>query len=102
MNISKLNYYVDILLAVLFIVVAITGFVLYLVIPSGVRQGRYQEFIGITKVTWTLIHNRSAILLTLLTGLHFVLHKRWMCCMTRNLFKREGDRKNTECEMINV
>jgi cytochrome b subunit of formate dehydrogenase len=102
MNRSKLNYYVDIALTVLFIIVAITGFVLYLGIPSGVRQGRYQEFIGITKATWTLIHNRSSILLTLFTALHFVLHKKWMCCMTRNLFKREEDQENTECGIINI
>ncbi|TQD26260.1 DUF4405 domain-containing protein [Methanolobus vulcani] len=102
MNRSKLNYYIDILLTVLFIVVAITGFVLYLAIPTGVRQGRYQEFLGITKTTWTLIHNRLSILLTLFTGLHFVLHKKWMSCMTRNLFKSEGKQESTECDIINT
>nr|WP_321498900.1 DUF4405 domain-containing protein [uncultured Methanolobus sp.] len=102
MNRTKMNYYIDIILTILFIVVAITGFVLYLAIPTGVRQGRYQEFIGITKATWTLAHNKSAILLTLLTGLHFVLHQRWMCCMTRNLFKKDGEQENTECELINI
>ncbi|ETA67123.1 MAG: hypothetical protein PWQ51_2036 [Methanolobus sp.] len=102
MNRPKMNYYIDILLTVLFIIVAITGFVLYLAIPSGVQRGRYQEFIGITKATWTLVHNKSAILLTLLTGFHFVLHKRWMCCMTKNLFKNDEDKENTECELINI
>jgi cytochrome b subunit of formate dehydrogenase len=101
MNRSKMNYYIDITLTILFIVVAITGFVLYLVIPSGVRQGRYQEFIGITKATWTIIHNKSAILLTLFTGFHFVLHKKWMCCMTKNIFRKE-DQGNIECEIINI
>jgi cytochrome b subunit of formate dehydrogenase len=99
MNRSELNYYVDILLTILFIIVAITGFVLYLAIPDGVQRGRYQEFIGITKATWTLIHNKSSILFTLFTALHFILHKNWMCCMTGNLFKRKGEQKTIECEI---
>ncbi|MBP1908794.1 DUF4405 domain-containing protein [Methanolobus bombayensis] len=98
MNKSEVNYYTDIVLTILFIAVAITGFILYLAIPSGVQRGRYQEFIGITKATWTLIHNRTSILLTLFTGLHLLLHKKWIFCMTKNMFKK-SEQKDAECEL---
>jgi hypothetical protein len=58
MNRMKLNYSVDVILTVLFLIIAVTGFVMLFVIPSGVPRGRYQEYLGITKATWTLIHNR--------------------------------------------
>ncbi|MEZ5336158.1 MAG: DUF4405 domain-containing protein [Methanolobus sp.] len=96
MNRMKLNYSIDLILTILFIVVAVTGFVLYLVIPSGVQHGRYQEFLGITKSTWTLIHNRSAILMTLFTGIHLILHKKWICCVTKSIITSKED---TECSI---
>ncbi|WP_340818798.1 DUF4405 domain-containing protein [Methanolobus sp. WCC4] len=96
MNRMKLNYYIDLVLTVLFLIVAITGFVMYLVIPSGVPKGRYQEYLGITKATWTLIHNRSAILMTLFAGIHLALHRKWICCTTKNIVGKE---KDDECDL---
>ncbi|WP_292467727.1 DUF4405 domain-containing protein [Methanolobus sp.] len=88
MNRTKVSYSVDVILTILFLVVAVTGFVMFLVIPSGVPKGQYQEYLGITKATWTLIHNRSAIIMTLFMGLHLVLHRKWMCYAKRNIFKK--------------
>lgn len=64
---------------------------MFFLIPSGVPRGRYQEYLGITKATWTLIHNRSAIMMTVFIGIHFVLHKRWICCTTRNILKKQDN-----------
>jgi hypothetical protein len=58
MNRTKVSYSVDVILNILFLVVAVTGFVMFLVIPSGVPKGQYQEYLGITKATWTLIHKQ--------------------------------------------
>ncbi|WP_342305677.1 DUF4405 domain-containing protein [Methanolobus sp. ZRKC5] len=95
MNRIKLNYCVDAMLTILFLAVAVTGFVMYLVIPPGVPKGRYQEYLGLTKATWTLIHNRSAILMTSFTGVHLVLHQKWICCTTKNILKNEE--KDSKC-----
>ncbi len=96
MNRTNLNYVVDVILTVLFLAVAITGFVMLLALPSGVPQGRYQEFIGITKATWAQMHNVSSILMTVLMVVHIALHKRWIYCTTRNIFKKED--KNCEID----
>jgi hypothetical protein len=93
MNRMKLNYSIDAILTILFLLVAVTGFVMYLVIPSGVPKGRYQEYMGMTKATWTLIHNRSAIMMTFFSGIHLILHQKWICCATKNIFKKEEENK---------
>lgn len=92
MNRMKLNYSVDVILTLLFLIVAVTGFVMLFVIPSGVPRGRYQEYMGITKATWTLFHNRSAIMMTFFAAIHLVLHKRWIICATKNIFKKQENK----------
>ncbi|OPY22719.1 MAG: hypothetical protein A4E23_00688 [Methanomethylovorans sp. PtaU1.Bin073] len=91
MNRMKLNYSVDVILTVLFLIIAVTGFVMLFVIPSGVPRGRYQEYLGITKATWTLIHNRSAIMMTVFTGIHLALHKGWIYCATKSIFNKHDN-----------
>ncbi|WP_406659617.1 DUF4405 domain-containing protein [Methanolobus sp. ZRKC3] len=92
MNRAKLNYLLDLLLTMLFIIVAFTGFFMYVAIPGGVPRGRYQEYMGISKATWTLIHNRSSIMFTIGIALHVILHKRWISCITATLLnKRENE-----------
>ncbi len=84
----------DLILFLLFIIVAFTGFFMYLVIPEGIPQGRYQVYMGLTKATWTIIHNRSSILLTVFVAVHFILHWKWITCIKRNLFGKGKKRKD--------
>jgi cytochrome b subunit of formate dehydrogenase len=90
-----MNYLVDVAILILFLVVAATGFYMYLFIPSGVQGGRYQVYAGLTKATWTLIHNRVSILLTIAIIIHIVLHSRWIVCTTRAFRKKSADCDNT-------
>lgn len=101
MNTIKINYIVDILLTFLFIIVAITGFFMYLFIPEGIPQGRYQVYMGLTKSTWTLMHNRTSIILTFFAIIHFILHFKWMTCITGKLFRNIGKRDlELTCEQV--
>lgn len=89
MNKSKLNYIIDFLAFVSFLITAISGLAIKFFMPSGVRQGRYQEFMGMQKGAWSEIHDVSGILFILLVLIHLILHWDWMVCMTRNFFKAE-------------
>ncbi|WP_135612338.1 DUF4405 domain-containing protein [Methanococcoides sp. AM1] len=95
MNRTRTNYIVDTILLLLFIIVAFTGFFMYLVIPEGIPQGRYQVYMGLTKTTWTMIHNRSSILLTVFIAIHFILHWKWISCIKANLFRKS--KRGDEC-----
>ncbi|MDD2438928.1 MAG: DUF4405 domain-containing protein [Methanosarcinaceae archaeon] len=86
---------VDLGLMILFLVVAFTGFFMYFFIPAGIPHGRYLVYMGLTKATWTWIHNKSAILMTLLLCLHLILHWKWILWTTKNFFKKETE-KNRE------
>jgi hypothetical protein len=86
MNLPKINYIIDALMVVSFAVTAVTGLIIFFFIPGGVPQGRYQEFIGILKGTWTAVHNWAGIVMVLLVVLHFLLHWKWVVSTTKNLF----------------
>lgn len=89
MNKSKLNFVVDFLAFISFLVAAKTGFIILFFLPSGVRQGGYQEFFGITKSTYSAIHNWAGVILIILVIIHIILHWQWIVCGIKNLFKKE-------------
>lgn len=89
MDKSKINYFVDILALISFLITGITGLIIFFFLPGGIRQGGYQEFLGITKVTFVQFHNYSGILMVVLVLIHFILHWDWIVCMTKNLFKKK-------------
>lgn len=55
MNKPKLNYLVDFLVCVSFLITALFGLAIKFFLPSGIRQGRLQEFLGIQKGSWSEI-----------------------------------------------
>jgi hypothetical protein len=68
---SKLNYWVDFLMGVSFLITAISGLILLLFLPSGVRQGR---FVDLTRGNWGTMHNWMGILCILFVLTHVLLH----------------------------
>lgn len=85
----KINYIIDVFMAISFVIVSISGLVIFFFLPSGVQRGRYQEFLGITKSTWETWHDWSGIILVVLVLLHLILHWKWMISMTKNIFKKK-------------
>ncbi len=93
MNKNKLNYIIDFLLTISFVSVAVSGLAIFFFLPSGVRQGGWQEFLGINKNVWLDVHNWSGIIFVVLVLLHFVLHWQWVVCMTKEVFKSKNREK---------
>ncbi len=87
MNKNKLNYVVDILMVLFSLIVAVSGLIIFFFLPEGVRQGGYQEFMGITKKVFWGWHNWSGIILILLIVLHFIIHWNWLAINIKNLFE---------------
>ena len=82
----RINYIVDFLAFGAFLITAISGFVMLIFLPSGVKQGRYQEFLGAEKFIWVAIHDWAGIVLTVLVIIHLVLHWRWVVAMSKRFF----------------
>ncbi len=89
MNKSKINYIIDFLALMSFLIAAVSGLAIKFFMPSGVRQGRFQEFLGIQKETWSQIHDWFGILLIIFVAIHLILHRDWIVCMTKNIFKSD-------------
>lgn len=89
MNRAKLNFFVDFLAFLSFFVTAITGLIVFFFIPSGVRQGRYIEFLGVPKYLWSQIHNYAGLVMILLVLVHLILHWGWIRSMTLAFFKKK-------------
>lgn len=99
-NRARLNYFIDVLMGLSFLITAITGMVLFIFMPSGIRQGRHIVFLGMEKSKWIFLHDWSGILMIITVMIHFMLHWNWMICMTRCIFKKkvncEEQEKNTK------
>ncbi len=89
MNKSKINYIIDFLALLSFLITALSGLAIKFFMPSGVRQGRLQEFLGIQKGTWSEIHDWFGILFIIIVIIHLILHWNWIVCMTKNIFKSD-------------
>lgn len=91
---AKMNYWVDVVIAVAFIVSIVSGLILYLG-PSGGYQGGRNPAYGQTVLLlshhqWSELHTWSSIAMAAGAFLHLVLHWSWLVCMTKNLFKKRN------------
>ena len=84
---QKINYIIDFLALISCIVTALSGLAIKFFMPSGVRQGRLQEFLGVEKGIWSEIHDWFGIIFIILILLHFILHWDWIVFMTKNMFQ---------------
>jgi hypothetical protein len=78
MNKAKLNYFVDMLLAVAFVLVAITGIL------------KFPGWFGYLQLPWrtlSKIHDWSGIAMAVLVLIHLILHWNWIVSMTKSIFK---------------
>jgi len=82
-----LNYWIDVLMLLSFIITSVTALILFFFLPSGVRAGSYQMFLGIIKHNWVSIHIWSGIIFMIFVAVHFILHWYWMAKITKRILK---------------
>ncbi|MEM4598807.1 MAG: DUF4405 domain-containing protein [Candidatus Diapherotrites archaeon] len=84
---TKINYVIDILLIILFLVVAISGIILFLFLPRGAGRQGINNFFGIERHVLADLHNWVGLIFTLIMLVHIVLHLRWLCEMSKCYLK---------------
>ena len=96
MSKAKLNYLIDVIIGLSFIVAALSGIVLFFA-PSGYQGGRntyyLQPVLFLNTHTWSTLHTWGSMAMIAGVGAHLVLHWNWMICMTRKLFERPRARR---------
>ena len=85
---AKLNYAVDVVIGLTFILSALSGLVLFFA-PSGYQGGRnpyyLQPVLFLNTHTWDILHTWGSIAMISGVGAHVVLHWDWMVSMTKKL-----------------
>jgi hypothetical protein len=100
----KLNAWIDILAAIVLVVSMISGFVLWLALPSS--GGRHSgadadsSFVGVNRDVWKSVHLYSSIGFSLLALAHLALHRTWFtrCMPAIVMGKRKEVSPEGECE----
>jgi cytochrome b subunit of formate dehydrogenase len=82
------NYLIALVMGLLALVQAVSGFVLWLALPSGGRGGGGGTFL-FSRDVWLTMHNRAAIALTVIVIIHIILHWGWIVHMTKSYFSRQ-------------
>ncbi len=80
MNKSEINYFVDLILLILFISVSFTGVILIFI------YGPYL-FLGLNKFIWLKIHRIVGLLFLFFGLIHFFMHFKWFSLMSKSFLK---------------
>jgi hypothetical protein len=94
---STRNYITGIIMFLLAVFEAVSGFVLWLVLPrggEGYMGGRGGGSIAAgtflwPRDTWLDLHNWVGVALVVVVVLHLVLHRRWIVHTTKTFFRRQ-------------
>lgn len=82
-----INYIIDIIIGLGFLVSVITGVILFFNTSGGYQGGRNPQYY--IHAIWIDIHTWSSIIMSVGVAVHLILHWNWMVCMTRKLFSQK-------------
>jgi cytochrome b subunit of formate dehydrogenase len=86
---ARFNVAIDLLVAVSFLICAVTG-IYFLFAPSGGFQGGrnlgWDPGFLFSRTTWDLIHTWSGVVLGVAAVVHFAIHWRWVKNVTARFF----------------
>jgi len=86
-----LNLLVDVAIGLAFLAEAVSGLVLWVILPRGGYQGGRgvvsDRFWLVARSDWLSLHDWGAIIIIARVLLHIALHWRWFVCVIRRLFR---------------
>jgi uncharacterized protein DUF4405 len=85
MNRTKLNYWIDIGLAISFFTCFITGLIKW---PGLVRIIGVSAYRTLHVKNISMLHDLSGLIMGLLVIIHLALHWKWIVAVTKSIFKR--------------
>ena len=104
MNKVKLNYGLDAIITVAFLMSAVTGIAFLLMGSGGYQGGRNAHFattfIGLGRAIWSDLHTLASLVMIAGVVVHLVLHWNWIVCTTRRMLARPVQKpREQSCEI---
>ena len=85
---QKINYWIDLILIILFLISAISGFIIW-IFPHGPHSSMI-KFLGILKYQWKILHAWISLLFIIFVLIHLILHWKWLLQMTKKIFTKKS------------
>ena len=82
MNRTKLNYLIDVGLALSFFICFVTGLIKWPGLISIIGVSAY-NVLHVPNIS--IMHDRSGLIMGLLVLIHLVLHWKWIVCVTKSM-----------------
>ena len=86
MNKAKLNYWIDIGLAISFFICFITGLIKWPGLIKIIGTSAYRT-LHVRNIS--MLHDWSGLIMGLLVLIHLALHWKWIVCMTKDMVFRK-------------
>lgn len=86
MNRTKLNYWIDVGLAISFLISFITGLIKW---PGAVNVIGVSVYRALNIRKISMLHDRSGLVMSILVIVHIVLHWKWIVAVTKSFFKKD-------------
>ncbi len=84
---TKTNFWLDLTILTTFLLTALTGLLLWLILPGGRGSGE-TVLLGLTRSEWIDLHNWVGLALLAGVTLHLALHWKWISCVSRRYFRK--------------
>ena len=89
MDKAKLNYVLDTVIALAFVLSGATGVAFLMMGDGGYQGGRNPgfatSFLGLSRGTWSDLHTLASLVMIAGVALHVAFHWRWILCVTRKM-----------------
>jgi uncharacterized protein DUF4405 len=100
----KINYALDVVIGLAFLLSGVTGLAFLAMGSGGYQGGRNLEFatsfLGIARTAWSDLHTLTSIVMIVGVAAHLVFHFKWIVCMTQRVFRRSQRATRVEaCEL---
>jgi hypothetical protein len=88
-NKARLNYALDAVIAIAFILTSLSGVAFMLMGAGGYQGGRnpgfQTEMLDISRSTWSDLHTLTGVVMIVGVLVHLVFHWNWIACTTKRL-----------------
>lgn len=92
MNKVKMNYLLDVVIGLAFLLSAATGIAFLFLGSGGYQGGRNPGFqtvwLGLSREVWSDLHTLGSLVMIAGIGAHLILHWKWIVCVTKQMLPK--------------